>query len=131
MRCARWPTCLKMAGISVRYAIHPVVGWMPGHILLAKTNVPYDEVFGPRPQRVGSLNLLDCGEQPVAALPADESPHLLGLDRGAGIAADDIVGVARRPPRADDAVVGAPLQIGGGILQVALLPAFAQIAFEQ
>ena len=51
MRCASWPTCLKMAGINVRYAIHPAVGWMPGHMnmLLAKTNVPCDEVFGTRP----------------------------------------------------------------------------------
>ena len=45
--CRELGDVLQERNISVKYAIHPVAGRMPGHmnVLLAEANVPYDDLY--------------------------------------------------------------------------------------
>lgn len=77
---------LKKRGVTVRFAIHPVAGRMPGHmnVLLAESEVPYtdlvemDEINGDMPQCDVCL-VLGANDVVNPAARADKSSPIFGM----------------------------------------------------
>jgi len=77
---------LKKRGITVKFAIHPVAGRMPGHmnVLLAEVNIPYtdlvemDEINGDMPQCDVAL-VLGANDVVNPAARYDKSSPIYGM----------------------------------------------------